>query len=231
VIARYLRWAQALTKEDLAWLDSFLDLLGGHDKISLTHSCAVAVIAFWFARKRGHSLEMQAQAFMAGALHDVGKLKVPRYILRASKIEWNLKRKIYWPVVRDHVWHGYNILRQESNRFARLCALVALFHHQDQRKGYPNIFLLLYHGIIRPWSRDFQRILFYVLAADQIAASTRDDQDQHLKCGVEVVSESLDIYTDVTHSVRREELMHRLLARAPRVKHLIRQAFQEGISL
>lgn len=229
LIGRYLRRAKALTTEDLQWLDHWLDLLGDHDCISLTHSCTVAVIAFWFARERGHSLRLQAQAFMAGALHDIGKLKVPRHILRSSRTEWERMDKVYWPIVRDHVWHGYYLLRDEPNRFARTCALVALLHHQDQIKGYPHPFLLLMRWLARPLSRDFQRILFYPHAADQIVASGRGDQDTPPLGLEDVVPEAIDLHGGLKQLVDRDQRMRRLIKHAPRVEHLIRQAFEEGV--
>lgn len=218
--AGVLQWA------DLLWLDSLLDPLADHDPISATHSFAVAVIAYWLARMRGHDLVTQATVFMGAATHDVGKMKVPATVLRATPTDWEANKDEYWPLVQEHVWHGYRILKKETNRFAAECAMVALCHHMDQDRGYP---LRLVLPIREVWKLDKisnRQRLFYAVAGDNLSAAGRQDHTGALADGS---AESLDIDRSPIPVLTREARMERLIKRAPAIGDLIRLAFDGDI--
>ena len=96
------------------------------------HSAGVAASAVCLARKAGMSEDECALMEIAGNLHDIGKLKIPKAILekpgKLTADEFN--------VMKEHVYYSYRIL----NRVRGLETITtwAAFHHEKlDGSGYP----------------------------------------------------------------------------------------------
>ncbi len=97
------------------------------------HSVRVAQLSRACARELGLSGEALDQIYLAGLLHDIGKIGVPESILlkpgRLSAVEWE--------EVRGHPVVGARIV--EPARFPAAVVAVVRHHHEDYGGGgYPD---------------------------------------------------------------------------------------------
>ena len=96
-------------------------------RIHYQHSLRVALIARGMGNLWGN---MDGRALLlAGALHDIGKIKVPVAVLGKSD-GWSREDERF---VRRHVVDGYRILQ---GRFD-FSGCIMLWHHRFQANGYP----------------------------------------------------------------------------------------------
>lgn len=103
------------------------------DRYTSGHSKRVAVYARMLAARMGKSGEEQEEVYIAGLLHDVGKIRIPETVinkpdsLNAEEIE----------LFKIHPVTGYHILKEISG--SRSIADGARFHHECyDGSGYPN---------------------------------------------------------------------------------------------
>ena len=77
---------------------------------------------------------------LAGTVHDIGKIKVPREVLEKN----GKLTKSEWEMVKHHTDGGYEIIKAaypdiDNNRFIKLAAEVVRGHHEDwDGSGYPD---------------------------------------------------------------------------------------------
>jgi putative nucleotidyltransferase with HDIG domain len=104
-----------------------------YDQYTTTHALNVSVLAMGLAERLGLSGREVRAYGMAGLLHDVGKVRVPREILRKSgPLEEDEKA-----IVRQHPLDGAQIILRGCRRH-EICAVVAYEHHMMiDRGGYP----------------------------------------------------------------------------------------------
>ena len=101
-------------------IKKYSSLLGQLDRPTLTHSKNVAEACRFLAE----SVKLDADvAYIAGYLHDVGKMYIPSRILNKNSGLDNLERRI----VDLHAYYGYELIRniEEDERIY----LSALYHH------------------------------------------------------------------------------------------------------
>ena len=95
------------------------------------HSAGVAESAVFLARKAGMSEEECARMRIAGNLHDIGKLRVPREILekpgKLTDREFN--------IMKEHAYYSYRILSRVSG-FEDIAAWAAFHHEKLDGSGY-----------------------------------------------------------------------------------------------
>lgn len=97
-----------------------------------SHSAAVAACAARFGAKFGFDAEDLRMLELAGYLHDIGKLAVPKELLEKHA---PLTREEY-RIIRDHPFQSGNVLRHLKD-FTQLRIWVSQHHERMNGKGYP----------------------------------------------------------------------------------------------
>src|SRR5262249_26252653 len=88
-------------------LDALVSMLGLHDAHSEAHSKRVVAYTVGIANALGATPEHARVFAQAAYLHDIGNVAVPVTILRKASA---LSAKEV-SIVRQHCWHGYQLLR------------------------------------------------------------------------------------------------------------------------
>ena len=104
------------------------------DEYTFKHSVDVATMSMVIAKKYGLDEKAVRDVGIAGLLHDVGKIKIPKEILnkpsRLTEEEFELMKK--------HAQFGYDMLK-EKNAFNNDILMGVLQHHEKLNGGgYPN---------------------------------------------------------------------------------------------
>lgn len=103
------------------------------DRYTSGHSKRVAEYARMIAARMGKSKEEQEEIYLAGLLHDVGKIRIPVEIInKAGKLTDE-----EYDIIKVHPITGYHILKGISGN--RPIAIAAKYHHERyDGNGYPN---------------------------------------------------------------------------------------------
>lgn len=114
-------------------LNSMSQALNARDAYTQAHSQRVARLAFELATLRGLSVEASHEIYLAGILHDVGKIGIPDAVLLKAEglTEEDLR------TIRRHPEIGFKIVEQvESLQFA----LPGILYHHERwdGEGYPH---------------------------------------------------------------------------------------------
>ena len=110
-----------------------LNSLRDFDDYTFTHSINVAVIAAAIAHALGFPGGFVDGIAHAALMHDIGKIYVPREILRKS----GRLTPSEWQAMKRHPVDGERILKEEG--FDLLCRRVAYEHHmRHDLEGYPK---------------------------------------------------------------------------------------------
>lgn len=110
-----------------------LRVLSEKDMYTYVHSEYTAHYASALARTLGLSDKEAEALYIAGWLHDIGKLLIPNDIIRKTG---NLNEEEY-DLIKSHVGFGLNILAK--NQFSDLIQDAILYHHERwDGQGYPN---------------------------------------------------------------------------------------------
>lgn len=124
---RRLKWAMESTVQALA------HTVEQRDPYTAGHQHRVAELAAAIAREEGLSDDEITGIYMAGMIHDIGKIQVPIELLtkpgRLSQLEFQL--------IQEHAQAGYEIIK--SVDFPWPLAPMVLQHHERlDGSGYPN---------------------------------------------------------------------------------------------
>lgn len=104
------------------------------DDYTLKHSVNVGLLSAMIGKWMGLTKREIADLSLAGTLHDVGKSKIPRYILNKPG---ELSGQEYG-IAQLHAQHGYEIL-SESRAFSDEVCMAVRFHHERYNgSGYPE---------------------------------------------------------------------------------------------
>lgn len=110
---------------------SIVSAVDAKDTYTAVHSNHVGDMAGFICRKMGLDEETSMQIYIAGKLHDVGKIGIPDNILnkngKLTDSEWNL--------MKEHARIGAHILSQ-SNQLRQLSHIVLYHHERWDGKGY-----------------------------------------------------------------------------------------------
>lgn len=99
----------------------------------LTHAMCVSDLAGKLARELGLPEEEVQEIALAGMLHDIGKLKISRYIYGRQEDTMKIEETRY---IRRHAQLGEQILRKQGMS-DNICEMV-LYHHENfDGSGYP----------------------------------------------------------------------------------------------
>jgi len=131
-----------------------------HDDYLLKHSIEVGVLSAtigkWLHLPKDQVLELG----VAGTLHDVGKIKVPKYIMNKPG---HLTQQEYG-IAKKHAEHGLEYLNLDGSFSQAICDGVLYHHERFNGSGYP-------HGLVGSQIPLYARI---IAVADVFAAITSD---------------------------------------------------------
>ncbi|MHB8073919.1 HD-GYP domain-containing protein [Desulfosporosinus fructosivorans] len=103
-----------------------------NDEYNRGHSLRVATYARKAARQMGFSRNLVETVYIAGLLHDIGKIAVPASILQKPGKLTNEE----FIQIKRHVEYGVNILRN-TERFKDVIPMIADHHERWDGSGYP----------------------------------------------------------------------------------------------
>jgi HD-GYP domain-containing protein (c-di-GMP phosphodiesterase class II) len=110
----------------------FSHIIDFRSRFTATHSAGVAAVAESLASLAGFSKRECEYMRIAGLLHDLGKLAVPRELLeKPGKLE-----KHEFDIIRAHTYHTYRILDTLED-FDTINTWGAFHHEKMNGKGYP----------------------------------------------------------------------------------------------
>jgi putative nucleotidyltransferase with HDIG domain len=134
VASNNLRLAnERLERATLSFASALVAALDARDRYTAGHSAVVAVYARDIARRMGLSEQEQSLAYLAGLLHDIGKVGLPPGILeKEGPLTLDERRKM-----EEHAAIGERILR-EVEGFAEVARIVRHHHERIDGNGYPD---------------------------------------------------------------------------------------------
>lgn len=105
------------------------------DQYTLSHSCNVAMLAIGFAERLGLDAATVRAFGVAGLLHDIGKIRIPREVLVKPGRFTDAERQL----IRRHPVDGAQIILSRPGG-SDLAAVVAYEHHMFlDGRGYPTL--------------------------------------------------------------------------------------------
>ncbi len=104
------------------------------DEATFVHSVAVSALMIHFGRYLRLDEATVELLGVAGLLHDIGKIKVPRSILCKPGVLDEAETR----VMRDHPMLGYDILTQQEDMQAMVTDICRHHHERVDGKGYPD---------------------------------------------------------------------------------------------
>ena len=108
--------------------------LRAHDEYTYTHSVNVAILTVILGRSMGWGREEQMQLGTAALFHDIGKERIPQYILRKPGRLTDAEYRI----VRRHPEEGYAMLQEQPGFTAKVLLPVLEHHEKHNGTGYPG---------------------------------------------------------------------------------------------
>jgi HD-GYP domain-containing protein (c-di-GMP phosphodiesterase class II) len=110
----------------------FSRIIDFRSRYTSVHSAGVAAIAEYLARASGLPENTCRQIRIAGYLHDLGKLSVPKEILeKPSRLNAN-----DFSIMKAHTFYTYRILERIKG-FENICAWASFHHERADGSGYP----------------------------------------------------------------------------------------------
>ncbi len=99
-----------------------------------SHARRVASLCLQISQQLELEPDLCKDVEMAGLLHDIGKLRLPRSVLGTSPDDWSDKQR---ELVKSHVTQGVAIISMVPN-MERVCKFVEHHHEKFNGRGYPN---------------------------------------------------------------------------------------------
>ncbi len=110
-----------------------ISALESRDPYTAGHQCRSANLACAIAAEMGLPQEIIEGIFMAGIIHDIGKLSIPAEILtKPSKLI-----KIEMCIIKEHCRNGYEMLKNVESPWP-LAEIVYQHHERMNGTGYPR---------------------------------------------------------------------------------------------
>ncbi len=115
------------------------------DNYTFSHSIHVAIFATTLAKFLDYSPQQLKEISLAGLLHDIGKLDIPREIVEKPGPLTDEEFKI----MKQHAWYGYQRLKKVKNISGDIVAAVSQHHEKQDGTGY---YQQLKGEKIHPWA-------------------------------------------------------------------------------
>jgi putative nucleotidyltransferase with HDIG domain len=109
-----------------------LTALAHHDGATYVHSLRVGPIAWWLASLQGWIGPAREHVFLAGLLHDVGKIYLPRSVLQR-----HVHASAQSAMLQTHAMYGARLLRQYPD-VASLAPIIGAQHERPDGRGTPH---------------------------------------------------------------------------------------------
>ena len=114
----------------LLWLTQLKD----RDEFTSIHAMNVSILALYFGRSLGLSMEQLQDLGLGALLHDIGKLKTPLSILnkpgKLSGFEFD--------EIKKHTVYGYDLLKEKKEVNEEVLRIVRGHHERLDGRGYPD---------------------------------------------------------------------------------------------
>lgn len=122
-----------LSSDDLInTAEIFSKVVDATSSFTVRHSKAVATTSTFLAKKHGYNVEEVKMFYLAGLLHDIGKLAVPNKIInkpgKLTEEEYDL--------IKQHPYYSHHILKQIEG-FDQISSWVGQHHEFLNGEGYP----------------------------------------------------------------------------------------------
>lgn len=124
---------ETLARANLSFAEALVATLDARDRYTAGHSAAVAIYSRDIAARMGLSAELQAQAYLCGLVHDIGKIGLPPGLLEKPGALTLEERKI----MQEHSAIGERILRNVDD-YADIARIVRHHHERVDGEGYPD---------------------------------------------------------------------------------------------
>jgi putative nucleotidyltransferase with HDIG domain len=122
-----------MIKQKNAIISSFSRIIEERDAYTNSHLDNVAGLSVQIAMELGFNEEQLDQIWVAGKLHDIGKIHTPHEILnKPSRLT-----KEEFEVIKEHASHSYDLLKEFDFGFP-LADIVGQHHERLDGSGYPN---------------------------------------------------------------------------------------------
>jgi len=109
-----------------------LELLFEHDIYTFQHSLRVAELLFKLGQRLNMSEESIEELYQLGALHDIGKIRIPKATLNKEGQLTEQERN----ALQQHTIYGYDILRHD--KYSQKFLDGVIYHHENfNGTGYP----------------------------------------------------------------------------------------------
>ncbi|AEA33411.1 HD domain-containing phosphohydrolase [Hippea maritima] len=116
-----------------SFLESFILMMEARDVYTKGHSKRVALYAKAIAKALGYSQKDQDLIYLAGILHDIGKIGIPdNILLKPGKLTPNEYR-----IIKNHAEFSYQIIKN-IKKFEDIAEFVRYHHERCDGSGYPK---------------------------------------------------------------------------------------------
>lgn len=113
-------------------LGVFAKIIDYKSTFTRNHSVQIAQKVYQMADFYGYSQETKERLYVAGVLHDIGKMAIDNDVLEKPDKLTNQE----FAYMQNHAWYTYEILSQMED-FADITAWASLHHEKLNGKGYP----------------------------------------------------------------------------------------------
>jgi putative nucleotidyltransferase with HDIG domain len=107
--------------------------LKNFDEYTLVHSVNVSILCIALGKKLGFDGEKMQQLGIGGLLHDIGKIKLPDYIVNKK----GPLTKEEYEIAKKHPEYGYEIIENDENISQTVKDIVLQHHERFDGSGYP----------------------------------------------------------------------------------------------
>ncbi|MGM0508820.1 MAG: HD domain-containing phosphohydrolase [Fusobacteriota bacterium] len=114
-------------------ITSIINLLEIHDEYTKGHSENVAVLSRRIAQQLDFDLKKSREIFLAGLIHDIGKIVIDRKILNKT----GPLNDHEYQIIKRHPEFGYKTLKH-SKKLKNLAKYIKYHHERFDGKGYPD---------------------------------------------------------------------------------------------
>ncbi|HLV09367.1 MAG TPA: HD-GYP domain-containing protein [Halanaerobiales bacterium] len=114
-------------------IHSFMKILQLYDNYTGDHSKNVAELAKKIAVYMGLEQDLVNKVYLAGLVHDIGKVIIPRSILNKT----GHLTACEFEKIKEHPGWGYEILK-ESKQLSSVAEIVLYHHERWDGEGYPE---------------------------------------------------------------------------------------------
>jgi putative nucleotidyltransferase with HDIG domain len=122
-----------LERAGLSFASALVATLDARDRYTAGHSAAVAVYSRDIAKRMGLDDAQQQLAYLAGLVHDIGKIGLPPGLLeKAGPLTLEERR-----VMEEHSEIGQRILKRVEN-YSEIATVVRNHHERVDGNGYPD---------------------------------------------------------------------------------------------